>query len=377
MLRRRATICGVLFLAALVRGYAQESLDEETISYRPEIFGAVKAKFETSLYDGAHWFNVRNSRMGVRGFASPNFKYAIQIDFSNEGKLSVLDSYVTYFSGQLEATIGQQQYRFSTDLDRGPNSTIFSNRSFLSKYLTTYYTSTVSGGGVGHTASSIGSRDLGALLRYRFKGAPVRFSVGAFNGSGTNNPEWDDNINLVGKIELGPENGLHGALSHYNGHTPAGSKAVVGEDNSLSTAVFNQRIRMWGAELSYTAEDWTVETEYAQRRLQMDGLRLLQAGHIQGFYRIGTRESSVFRYIAPLGRWDIGDKIEFIDMDGLLDYFSAHRATVGVNFGFTGKIIGTELRIQFEKYFVMHTPRDFSRNPLLQDKITIEVVASF
>lgn len=127
----------VLCMAALGRGYAQETHEEETISYRPEIFGAVKAKFETSLYDGSHRFNVRNSRMGVRGFASPNFKYAIQIDFSNEGKLSVLDSYVTYFSGGLEVTIGQQQYRFSTDLDRGPNSTIFSNRSFLSKYLTT------------------------------------------------------------------------------------------------------------------------------------------------------------------------------------------------------------------------------------------------
>lgn len=377
MLRRPILILVIFLTGALSHGMAADSLEVEPLSYRPEVFGAVKAKFETSLYDGSHRFNVRNSRLGVRGFASPKFKYAIQIDFSNEGKLSVLDSYVTYFNGQLDLTIGQQQYRFSTDLDRGPNSTLFSNRSFLAKYLTTYYTTTLSNGQVGHTVSSIGSRDLGLLARYRLKSAPLRVSAGLFNGSGTNNPEWDDKINIVARVDIGPDKGLHGALAHYNGHTPAATRVVTDIDGIHSLIDHTQHIRMYGAELSYTADHWTIESEYAQRRLRMDGIRLLQAGHIQGFYQFRLPESAAFRYIAPLGRWDIGDKIEFLDMDGLLDYFSAHRATLGVTFGFSGRILESELRVQFEKYFVADKPGDYSRNPLLQDKITVEVVVSF
>lgn len=367
-------------MSAMASADGADSLEVEEVekvNYVPQVFGAVKAKFEASLYDGSHRFNVRNSRIGVRGLASPRMKYAIQIDFSNEGKLSILDSYVTYFTDNLEVTLGQQQYRFSTDLDRGPNTSIFSNRSFLSKFLTTYYTTVPENGHIGHTVSSIGSRDLGALLRYHIPKMPLRVNFGLFNGSGTNNPEWDNKINIVAKLEIGPEMGLHGAVSHYNGHTPAGTKVSFDQSGSLVSTIFTQRIRMWGGELSYTQENFAIESEYAQRRLRMDGLRLLQTGHVQGYYQFRLPKMKLMEYVAPLGRWDIGDNIEFLNSYGAMETFSAHRATVGVNFGFTGKIVGSELRLQFEKYFVTRKPSDYSRNQLLQDKITLEIVATF
>ncbi|MCC8036213.1 MAG: hypothetical protein LIO77_09850 [Rikenellaceae bacterium] len=364
-------------VTAAARAEGADSVEVSGVSYIPEVFGAVKAKFETSLYDGSHRFNVRNSRIGVRGHASPRMKYAIQIDFSNEGKLSILDSYVTYYTDRFEATLGQQQYRFSTDLDRGPNTSIFSNRSFLAKFLTTYYTTTYNGSHTGHTVSSIGSRDLGALVRYRLPKVPARINFGLFNGSGTNNPEWDNKINIVTKLELGRPLGFHGALGHYNGHTPASTKVFHEADGTVSVVEHTQRMRLWGAELSYSAENFTIESEYAQRRLRMDGLRLMHTAHVQGYYQFHLPKSKVMEYIAPVGRWDIGENIEFADTDGLLDIFSANRATVGVNFGFTGKIVGSELRLQFEKYFVNRRPGDFSRNQLLQDKVTLEIVATF
>ena len=80
---------------------------------------------EIDLNRGEYRFNVRNSRFGVRGNVSRNMSYRLQVDFSNEGKVSILDSYVAYKTHGFEAIIGQQQYHFSTDLDRGPSTNMF------------------------------------------------------------------------------------------------------------------------------------------------------------------------------------------------------------------------------------------------------------
>lgn len=103
---------------------------ETPVSYVPKIDGAIKAKMEIDLNRGEYRFNVRNSRFGVRGNVSRNMSYRLQVDFSNEGKVSILDSYVAYKIHGFEAIIGQQQYHFSTDLDRGPSTNMFANRSF-------------------------------------------------------------------------------------------------------------------------------------------------------------------------------------------------------------------------------------------------------
>ena len=85
---------------------------ETPVSYVPKIDGAIKAKMEIDLNRGEYRFNVRNSRFGVRGNVSRNMSYRLQVDFSNEGKVSILDSYVAYKTHGFEAIIGQQQYHF-------------------------------------------------------------------------------------------------------------------------------------------------------------------------------------------------------------------------------------------------------------------------
>lgn len=347
--------------------------------YVPEIFGAVKAKFETSLYDGSHRFNVRNSRFGVRGLASDRVKYVLQVDFNNEGKLSVLDSYIAYSHNNLEISLGQQQYHFTTDIDRGPNSNIFANRSFISKFLTTYYGSRLEGGSEKYFTGSIGSRDIGAIASYKLSQNPLKFYFGVFNGSGTNNPEWNNKVNIIGRVEVGKkESGIQAAVSHYNGNTSVDKKVGLDEDGiSLAEIDFTQKIRMWGAELHYRGRNFAIESEYAQRRLRDEGLRLLHAAHILGYYQHWLDRPGVLKYISPVGRWDMGHNIEFLNKSGNIERFKTHRATLGVNFGFSGKVFGSELRFNFEKYIHDGKPSDYSRNPLLQDKITIEAVVSF
>ncbi len=228
----KKTIGGLLLLLAAGAASAQPEEErsrtaqtETPVSYVPKIDGAIKAKMEIDLNRGEYRFNVRNSRFGVRGNVSRNMSYRLQVDFSNEGKVSILDSYVAYKIHGFEAIIGQQQYHFSTDLDRGPSTNMFANRSFLAKYLTSYYGSEVSDGKAVDFVRTLGSRDLGAMFTYSFRaGVPMKVYAGLFNGAGSNNPEWGKKVNVIGRLEAGGEEGLRAAVAYYDGFAPLHTK---------------------------------------------------------------------------------------------------------------------------------------------------------
>ncbi len=338
---------------------SQIEVEESESLYEPQIFGSIRAKYEQSTEaSNLHRFNVRNSRLGVKGNASERMSYAIQIDFNNEGKVSILDSYITYNAGDLKLSVGQQQYHFNQDLDRGPSSSLFSNRSFLSKYLTTYYSGDETSGSV----STIGSRDIGAMLSYKLPTKlPVAITAGLMNGSGANNPEWSNNVNGVGRIAVGSSKGLQVATSYYTGRTP-----------------YDQGIEMYGAELRYAGSDYLVETAFAERKLDVDGGQTITTAYVHGYKIFRLDKKSVVNHLAPHLRWDMGNGIEFVNqLSGGVDRYDASRVTVALNIGFAEKWIGSELRLSYEEYIVGTTHSDAAINPLLQDKFTIEFVTTF
>ncbi len=346
------------------------------IDYKPQLEGAVKVKFELSTYDGKFRFNVRNSRFGIKGNASRHMSYKVQVDFNNEGKLSVLDAYAAYNQGHFEVVLGQQQYKFSPDLDRGPSTNHFANRSFLSKYLTSYYSIDAEGKA---TVKTIGSRDIGARLTYHsHTNVPFRLILGAFNGSGINNPEWQNNVNVLTRLEVGnATQGLCGAVSYYHGQSPSVTRPD-GEDGTIS---YHQNMQLIGGGLAYRNGPIYAEAEYAQRRLKAaeNQVEVMHAAYVQGYYRFAMpREHSVVRYLAPLCRWDMGQNVDYLNLNTEKhEWFSANRMTLGLNIGFIEKMLRSELRINYEKYWVKKRPSDFAQNPLLQDKVTLEVVVTF
>lgn len=345
----------------------------------PKIDGAVKVKLEVDLQDAAYRFNVRNSRFGVRGNVSKSMYYRIQVDFNNEGKISILDSYVGYTIGGFDAKLGQQQYHFSTDLDRGPTTNMFANRSFLAKYLTSYYGSEVSDGKIVSYVKTLGSRDLGLSMSYRFKtDVPLNLIAGVFNGSGTNNPEWGKRVNLMGRIELGGDKGLQGSVAYYHGYSPQHVK-VEEQNGTFVTEDFEQKLRMVGGELRYTRGGLLLEGEYARRYLCMEGATAMMAtALVQGYYRFQLPKCPTIDYIAPIARWDMGNNVDYLNVQNKLrETFEANRITVGVNIGFGTKWIQSEIRLNYEKYLLKEQPSDFWGNKLLHDKFTLEVVASF
>lgn len=357
----------------------RDTMQGARVSYVPKIDGAVKVKLEVDLQDAAYRFNVRNSRFGVRGNVSKSMYYRIQVDFNNEGKISILDSYVGYTIGGFDAKLGQQQYHFSTDLDRGPTTNMFANRSFLAKYLTSYYGSEVSDGKIVSYVKTLGSRDLGLSMSYRFKtDVPLNLIAGVFNGSGTNNPEWGKRVNLMGRIELGGDKGLQGSVAYYHGYSPQHVK-VEEQNGTFVTEDFEQKLRMVGGELRYTRGGLLLEGEYARRYLCMEGATAMMAtALVQGYYRFQLPKCPTIDYIAPIARWDMGNNVDYLNVQNKLrETFEANRITVGVNIGFGTKWIQSEIRLNYEKYLLKEQPSDFWGNKLLHDKFTLEVVASF
>lgn len=358
---------------------------KEEVTYVPKVDGAVKAKMEVSLYDGEYRFNVRNTRFGVSGNVSPNMFYRIQVDFNNEGKLNILDSYVGYRTGGLDIRLGQQQYHFSTELDRGPNTNIFANRSFLAKHLTCYYGSELSEKNIVNYVNTLGSRDLGLMTTYQFKKGlpmPLKLYFGIFNGSGINNPSWNKTVNLIGRIEVGTVDAFRAAVSYYNGSAPR-HKFVIDRNGTQVEDYLNQKLNMVGAELHYVRGGFFIEGEYARRYLQttieQDKLNtVMTAALVHSYYRFEMPHRFVLNYIAPMLRWDIGNNMDYLNtLDSMRETVDANRITVGVNFGFGKKLIHSELRLNYEKYFIGNQPDDFPTNKLLHDKFTLEVVAAF
>ena len=358
---------------------------KKEVTYVPKVDGAVKAKMEVSLYDGEYRFNVRNTRFGVSGNVSPNMFYRIQVDFNNEGKLNILDSYVGYRTGGLDIRLGQQQYHFSTELDRGPNTNIFANRSFLAKHLASYYGSELSEKNIVNYVNTLGSRDLGLMTTYQFKKGlpmPLKLYFGIFNGSGINNPSWNKTVNLIGRIEVGTVDAFRAAVSYYNGSAPR-HKFVIDRNGTQVEDYLNQKLNMVGAELHYVRGGFFIEGEYARRYLQttieQDKLNtVMTAALVHSYYRFEMPHRFVLNYIAPMLRWDIGNNMDYLNtLDSMRETVDANRITVGVNFGFGKKLIHSELRLNYEKYFIGNQPDDFPTNKLLHDKFTLEVVAAF
>lgn len=353
----------------------------EEISYVPKIDGAVKAKFELSTYDGEFRFNVRNSRFGVSGNVSRHMIYRMQVDFSNEGKVSILDAYAGYQTGNWDIRLGQQQYHLSSDLDRGPSSNMFANRSFLSKYLTGYYGSELTDGKPKDFVHTLGSRDLGVMATYTFKTRlPLKLYFGIFNGSGINNPKWGTTVNFVGRAEIGPASeGLRMALAYYDGSAPQHDR-VIETGGIYEQVPFKQKMRIGVVELCYRRGYFFIEGEYARRYLEnYDGNnQVLTASHIHSYYRFPLRSTCVLDHIAPIVRWDIGNGLDYLNaLTKSRQTTNANRISAGVNFGFGKKFTRSEVRLNYEKYIFRHRPSDLSVNKLFQDKFTVEVVAAF
>ncbi len=335
-----------------------EVLENEAIKtkarsfYMPQVYGSMLAYFNVSTYDGYQRFAVRNAQVGIKGNASNSVSYCVQVNFLNLNKVSVLDSYIRYSQDRLNFTLGQQWIHLTGDFDRcGPKTALFTTRSFGVVYITNYTN--------GSTLKSLGNRDIGLYGNYTFSTkVPITISAGAFNGSGVNTSEWDNDINITGKIQIGSSKGLSGGGSVYYG-----------------TTTYNQDITIWSGEIRYSTKRLFVEANYQQKNIEEQSTK---TGLIEGYYTFPTPNSRLLDSFAPTARYDFGDGMLYSNLvSGVVEEQDAGRVTALMSLIFKGSKIRSRLCVGYEKFFMGNKPSDIAENPLFQDRFTTALSVAF
>ncbi len=344
---------------------AEQPAKSESL-YKPKMYGVVMAALNVSTDNGLTRFNVRNSRFGIKGNATKNFYYGVQIDFHNQGSVSVLDSYVGYKYGNFKLNLGQQQTKISEDYERGPSSNLFTTRSISAVYGTSYFGTNSDG----DYSKTLGSRDIGAYATYSLKcDTPITISAGAFNGTGINNPDWDNVINYIGRITVGGKQGIFAGASFYGGKTP-----------------LDQSIKIYTGEVRYNNDEFFAEAIFQNRTLTEDNQdQSLNMVVVQGYYNIATPKSTLFQNIAPTLRWDYGGDVGYVNLMSEIDssatdylqFIDVHRISAALNFNLAGSKLRSRIALGYEKIFTSTTLADTSINPLLHDKVTFAFIAAF
>ncbi|MDR0418808.1 MAG: hypothetical protein LBH34_01170 [Prevotellaceae bacterium] len=351
-----------IFLLLLVTANhtsAQTSDSTTAIDYKPSFDGRLKVRFLVDSYDGKNNFEVKNARFNMRGKLSKDLSYRMQVEYSNAGKFNVLDLNATYNLKSFRIRFGQQLHGFSTEMGLAPVDDKFSNRSFMTNFITSY--TEVDGNGI-LQIKSIGARDVGALFTYYLQTVPAYIQAGVFNGSGLNSPTWKNNVNVAVRLEIGQNQGLKGALSYYGGKAPS-----------------SQEIQMWNAELRYITKTFRVEGELAQRYLSDSITHRLSTVFVQTYYKLELNPQKRIKYIMPTLRWDMGENVNLYNAaENIINFLNINRVTVGVNFGLISspKFLA-EARLNYEKFFVSHKPSNFGSNRFLHDMFMVELAFAF
>ncbi len=303
--------------------------------------GVIKTKLEVSTNKGVMRFNVRNSRLGVRGDIGEYISYRVQVEFSNEGTFAPLDLYgVLKPAKGLAINFGQTSIPFDNQYIISPAEMMFSNRAFVGKYFTP------------------GSRDIGAVVKYKFplEAFPLEGEVGMFNGGKINNPQWTDEPSYAARLIAGSMDGFRTSakLYHYNSETI--------------------EMLLWGADMHYANERFRVEAEVMNRSSHSTTEDLFGT-YIQGTYLFDFKNPKMFHSLSPAFRWDAMG-YEVFDSG-----FDVNRLTFGLNFGLALKPFDSVLRIDYEQYFVRKGVNfiDFEDRDLhiADNKVTLELVIKF
>ena len=309
--------------------------------------GVIKTKLETSTEAGVVRFNVRNSRIGLRGNIGSYLSYRMQVELSNEGVLAPLDLFGTLKpTKDFSFLFGQQSVPFENNYIITPAEMMFANRAFVGKYFTP------------------GSRDIGAAAQYRFRigNFPLETQAGVFNGGKINNPQWTDKPSYAFRLLAGSMDGFR-------------STAKIYKYNDTKRDSTQRNLLLWGADVRYTNKRLRVESEVMNRHSYPDSTNLFGA-YIQGGYMFPLRKTKVFHYLTPAARWDA------MGYNVWNKGFDVQRITAGIHFGLSFIPYESLIRIDYEHYFLRNKNRTFpdfdNRDAHVADnKITIELLVRF
>jgi hypothetical protein len=323
-----AVLIVLLVLSASVSKAQIDSLSKLK-KWIPNVNGVIRAKFEYNTSIGKGRFDVRNARFGMRNTIGKYFGYKFEIDFSDEGKIKMLDAYVSFIPVKnLSFTIGQMKATFSTEYMLSPADFEFSNRPFIDKRICKDL------------------RDIGFRVGYKYDGQlPFEIQGTIMNGNGFNNPEWTSHFTYGGRATIGPFKGFNAQFNYHAG--------IIND--------FPTEMQDYG--LRYEYKNFVVNTEYAQKTItDTVGSYTQNSLFVYTLYRFYFKKG-MLRDMVPAVRYD------FYSQNMKSGVIEPHRITMGLTLGFD-KINFANIRFNYEKYL-------YKTQVDLEDKFTVEFIARF
>ncbi|MGC3977683.1 MAG: porin [Paludibacteraceae bacterium] len=316
------------------------ALDTDSIKYKPNIEGTIRAKYEYNTSLDAHRFQVRNARFSVNGRLNPVIYYKAEIDLSDEGDTRMLDAFIRYQPiNWFKFTIGQQKIPFSTDNLRSPHQLYFANRSFIGKQLT-------------------GLRDVGATALFSNKRMiPFNISIGTYNGDGLYEQQnWKtNNMSFASRVEVFPSENIELSLN-YNSVKPE-----------------SIRMNMVDIGCYFNFYGFHLESEYFYKTYEKNAFK-----STIGLFALGAYDIEIgvpyLQKITPLVRYDMmtDNNKGYANSLGLFvtDHIARSRITSGVTFSL-GKPFLSDIRLNYENYFYKKQVTN------IDNKLVLEFVTRF
>lgn len=304
----------------------------------PKISGFVQGLYQANLDDSgnlsSNTLRMRRVRLSVDGKFTKNLSYKIQGDFLNSPML--VDAFLKYkVCDEFAIQVGQFKTPFSIESPINPvNLEIFDYGEIIQKFVG--YSDVC---GVGKLGRDIGVMASGNLFKPEGKDfALVTYSIGVFNGNGTNVIDNNNRKDVVGRLEIHPMlKDLTLSGSYYYGMYKGS-----GDTDNVATGETNfghgSRNR-WAAGLQYNDGDLVVRGEY------ISAMTGYQAGSINDLGNPFTDERTmtgngyygVLGYNFRFGK-DNGQKLmpvlryEHFTMDASVDKGGTNWYTVGINY---------------------------------------------
>lgn len=324
-----AVICGI-------SAWAEKSI------YVPTFSGTLRARYEYLTRQEKNAFKVRTLRVGIDGYVAPIMSYRAEVDFSDWGKITVVDAFikVTPVKG-LYFNLGQQRMPSTIAAHRTPAQQYFADRTFLAKQL-----------------GSI--RDLGFAGGYTFAKIPLTLQASVFNcsGVGENKAFFTKTFGWTGKI-------ISPFLPHW--YAAASTGRLTRGDT---------RVQLWDIGAYFDNGLWHIEGEYL-RKNYVHGL--FEPVNAFDFFacRNFPIEKKMIGGVAAALRYDYMSNNSSgtlnADKKLVVDDPARHRITAGATLSLESKL-QADIRLNYEKYFfkkgvVPGTGDD--------DRLVLELIAHF
>ena len=328
----RTTLMAAAFLT--LAGYAQNS-EEKKFSPTLNVHGTVRAKYEYQTQEGEGRFEVRNARVSLDGNVVKRVAYKLEADFSDEGRMRMLDAYTRInLAKGLDFTIGQMRVPFTIDAHRSPHLQYFANRSFIAKQ-------------VGNV------RDVGFQIGYDFTGKDGRtilsVDAGIFNGELLENQKsaWFKTPAYSARIQFHPVKWLS--------LVPSIQHQMIADRQASYTSIDFGALARLG--------DLHLEAEFLHKSYDSQAFADCNALNTMAIWRqrVG-KEGSFLESISYLCRYDwmqdhsSGESGFIQDADGkptgelALTDTERHRMTVGLTFSIRNPLFPIHIRLNYEKY---------------------------